>query len=759
MRSHSPSMDTSRKETPLETDQDPETLELVNDMQQGISNILVAVRCRPLTKREVELDDYKTVHILDDKLVIIIDPAAKASNRTKEKRYAFDYAFGENASQQEIFSKTTYFLLDGVLNGYNATVFAYGPTGAGKTYTMLGEVDSPGIMLMSFIEVFSRIEGLSRERKYSVKISYLEIYNEVVKDLISPSNAFLDIREDPEKGITVSGLTEIDASNPDQVIQCLRMGNKRRTCEPTEANLTSSRSHAILQISLEYTDRAIGTSAQIFASKLSLVDLAGSERAANTKNRGLRLIEGANINKSLLALGNCINALYEANLKGMKTYIPYRDSKLTRLLKDSLGGNCRTVMIVCISPFYKYFEDTHNTLKYANRAKNIKTTNERNVVSVSYHVAKYTEIITELKKEVKELRKMLKNNKGAGVKVNQKRDESLEGYQKQVDEHFEKEQKVKKLAFEAIKGWDDASWNLLVKQSELNNLKYKSSGESPAIKSLEELVENIQRAQAEYVEKIAKYNTQAQNIEKKRKNLKIIIDELPDNKANLLQNIMQQHIIKINETEQERRAVHEENIIKQKDFYIQMLQEQLQDRIEHLETEETRKNNTVIPQDAKFYHKNIEIMNGKNSKNVKVFNYRLQGGKYADIHLKSESILPPISPKNLPHLTEKVSKIPKYKNKFAEDSSSTSSATDINPVIPASNRNNRHPSRIPRKQAKKQFFSNSEPETKLNENPKISDKFKMSPYVLKKEEKHNQNLYSNKRIPRYGVILRGIEKF
>ena len=130
----------SPKETPYLSDEDPETNELVNDMKQGTSNILVAIRCRPLTKKEKEVDDYKTVNILDDKVVVIIDPAAKANKRTKEQKYAFDYAFGENTGQQEIFNKTTFFLMDGVLNGYNATVFAYGPTGAGKTYTMLLQI-------------------------------------------------------------------------------------------------------------------------------------------------------------------------------------------------------------------------------------------------------------------------------------------------------------------------------------------------------------------------------------------------------------------------------------------------------------------------------------------------------------------------------------------------------------------------------------------------------------------------------------------
>ena len=149
----------------------------------------------------------------------------------------------------------------------------------------------------------------------------------------------------------------------------------------------------MLQIIVEHKDKDSGIEAEIRVGKLSLIDLAGSERASKTGNRGIRMIEGASINRSLLALGNCINALCDNMSKGIKNYVPFRDSKLTRILKDSLGGNCRTVMIANISPSDKCYEDTHNTLKYANRAKNIKTNATRNVLNVEYHVSKYTQII------------------------------------------------------------------------------------------------------------------------------------------------------------------------------------------------------------------------------------------------------------------------------------------------------------------------------------------------------------------------------
>ncbi|CAM9619919.1 unnamed protein product [Chrysoparadoxa australica] len=188
-------------------------------------------------------------------------------------------------------------------------------------------------------------------------------------------------------------------------MELLMKGNRSRTQQATKANAVSSRSHAVLQVLVENRQRAPGTIAQMRIGKLSLVDLAGSERASITQNRGMRLVEGANINRSLLALGNCINALGEKGNKGQ--FVPYRDSKLTRLLKDSLGGNCRTVMIANIAMTVSSFEETLNTLKYANRAKNIRTNVKRNVLDVNYHISEYVGLIDNLRNEINHLKHQL----------------------------------------------------------------------------------------------------------------------------------------------------------------------------------------------------------------------------------------------------------------------------------------------------------------------------------------------------------------
>ena len=198
---------------------------------------------------------------------------------------------------------------------------------------MLGSEEDPGIMIQTIQELFIKIETYSAEREYKIKLWYLEIYNENIRDLLTNSDEYLDLWEDPNKGICVNNISEITVGNSKEVIQLLKKGNKNRTQEPTNANETSSRSHAILQVQVEYKDKVTGIDAEIRIGKLSLIDLAGSERASATNNRGIRLIEGANINRSLLTLGTCINVLCEASEKGTKPHIPYRDSKLTRLLK------------------------------------------------------------------------------------------------------------------------------------------------------------------------------------------------------------------------------------------------------------------------------------------------------------------------------------------------------------------------------------------------------------------------------------------
>lgn len=359
----------------------------------------------------------KIVDVVDDKMLIFDPPAtnplvqmqknafpnAKNTSRIREHRFVFDKLFDENASQQDIYNHSTKSLLEGVIDGYNATIFAYGATGCGKTHTILGTTEDPGVIFLTMKELYACIEKLSDTKIVDVSLSFLEIYNETIRDLLEPQTNFkkLVLREDANNKMTVSNLLSHRPKTVEDVMDLIIIGNNNRTSSPTEANSTSSRSHAVLQINVVKRNRTADVSEEHSFGTLSIIDLAGSERAAATKNRGARLNEGANINKSLLALGNCINALCDPR---RRNHIPYRDSKLTRLLKFSLGGNCKTVMIVCISPLSQHYDETLNALKYADRAKEIKTKVVRNQQNLDRHVGSYLKMITEQKLEIEELR-------------------------------------------------------------------------------------------------------------------------------------------------------------------------------------------------------------------------------------------------------------------------------------------------------------------------------------------------------------------
>lgn len=314
--------------------------------------------------------------------------------RVKDQTFAFDRIFDQNTTQEEVYEATTRNLLDSVLDGYNATVFAYGATGCGKTHTITGTPQQPGIIFLTMQELFERIEERKNEKVTEVSLSYLEIYNETIRDLLVPggSKTGLSLREDANQSVSVAGLSSHQPKNVQEVMDLIMRGNECRTMSPTDANATSSRSHAVLQINVAQKDRNADINEPLTMATLSIIDLAGSERASATKNRGERLQEGANINKSLLALGSCINALCDPR---RRNHVPYRNSKLTRLLKFSLGGNCKTVMIVCISPSSQHYDETQNTLRYANRAKNIQTKVTRNVYNVNRHVKDYLVKIEE----------------------------------------------------------------------------------------------------------------------------------------------------------------------------------------------------------------------------------------------------------------------------------------------------------------------------------------------------------------------------
>ena len=382
------------------------------------NNMLVAVRIRPLSNSELEESNYNTIsvpskdvikismpteYIPDDMSGIFLAGEQIKIKKLKEISYEYDFVFGEKTSQEEVYINTTSNLIKQVVEGYSATIMAYGATGSGKTYTMVGRGDKVGLMIRSIRDLFNFANNEKNNKIYNIKISYIEVYNEVLKDLLSDKKIPPEIRTDPNKGVIIQGAECIKVNSEKEAFKLINLGNKRRTEKQTDRNIFSSRSHAILQIYLEIQEQQNNNNDlnninnDIFFGKLYLVDLAGSEKTSTNHKSNT---ETGNINKSLLALSKCINLIVSQN----KKFIPFRESKLTRILQEPLSGNGRIVLIATVSPAILNFDETIFTLQFANRAKCVKIHMKKNVMENEKEtIMKYEEYIKSLKDEINEL--------------------------------------------------------------------------------------------------------------------------------------------------------------------------------------------------------------------------------------------------------------------------------------------------------------------------------------------------------------------
>ncbi|XP_033279702.1 kinesin-like protein KIF1A isoform X4 [Orcinus orca] len=380
------------------------------------ASVKVAVRVRPFNSREMSRDS-KCIIQMSGSTTTIVNP-----KQPKEvpKSFSFDYSYWSHtspedmnyASQKQVYRDIGEEMLQHAFEGYNVCIFAYGQTGAGKSYTMMGkqEKDQQGIIPQLCEDLFSRINDTTNDNmSYSVEVSYMEIYCERVRDLLNPKNkGNLRVREHPLLGPYVEDLSKLAVTSYNDIQDLMDSGNKARTVAATNMNETSSRSHAVFNII--FTQKRHDAETNITTekvSKVSLVDLAGSERADSTGAKGTRLKEGANINKSLTTLGKVISALAEMdsgpnkNKKKKKTdFIPYRDSVLTWLLRENLGGNSRTAMVAALSPADINYDETLSTLRYADRAKQIRC-------NAVINEDPNNKLIRELKDEVTRLRDLL----------------------------------------------------------------------------------------------------------------------------------------------------------------------------------------------------------------------------------------------------------------------------------------------------------------------------------------------------------------
>ena len=332
-------------------------------------NIKVIVRCRPLNARETRENALNIIRMDESSAQVIVDPPEQEKSATQTKKvprtFTFDAVYDQTSCNYGIFQASFKPLIDAVLEGFNSTIFAYGQTGAGKTWTMGGNKEEPGAIPNSFKHLFDAINSSSSNQNFLVIGSYLELYNEEIRDLIK-NNTKLPLKEDKTRGIYIDGLSMHRVTTAAELSALMDKGFANRHVAATQMNDTSSRSHSIFMVRIECSE-VIDNKEVIRVGKLNLVDLAGSERQSKTGATGETLVEGAKINLSLSALGLVISKLVEG-----ATHIPYRDSKLTRLLQDSLGGNSKTLMCANISPASTNYDETMSTLRYADRAKQIK---------------------------------------------------------------------------------------------------------------------------------------------------------------------------------------------------------------------------------------------------------------------------------------------------------------------------------------------------------------------------------------------------
>ncbi|KAI6054567.1 KIF13A [Marmota monax] len=378
------------------------------------TKVKVAVRVRPMNRRELELNTKCVVEMEGNQTVLHPPPSnTKQGERKPPKVFAFDYCFwsmdesntSKYAGQEVVFKCLGEGILEKAFQGYNACIFAYGQTGSGKSFSMMGHSEQLGLIPRLCCALFKRISLEQNESQtFKVEVSYMEIYNEKVRDLLDPkgSRQSLKVREHKVLGPYVDGLSQLAVTSFEDIESLMSEGNKSRTVAATNMNEESSRSHAVFNIIITQTlyDLQSGNSGEK-VSKVSLVDLAGSERVSKTGAAGERLKEGSNINKSLTTLGLVISSLADqAAGKGKNKFVPYRDSVLTWLLKDNLGGNSQTSMIATISPAADNYEETLSTLRYADRAKRI-------VNHAVVNEDPNAKVIRELREEVEKLREQL----------------------------------------------------------------------------------------------------------------------------------------------------------------------------------------------------------------------------------------------------------------------------------------------------------------------------------------------------------------
>ena len=621
-------------------------------------NMKVMVRIRPPLQREIEYGiPFRSISEVssDNKMITIYEYLGTSTDELfrqhefiqnpsifQQHRFTFDHIFDQDSTQLEVYIKAGKPPIKSLLEGYNSTILAYGQTGTGKTYTMEGFTSIPfdekrGLVPRVVEDIFSYIntyENKNKEIKFLIRTSYLQIYNEYISDLLIPEKKNLNIREDRKKGIFVEGLSEWVVNNPNDIYTLLQKGAENRAIASTSMNEISSRSHAIFTIILE--QNILGEKIDIRKiSKLNLVDLAGSERIRITGAKGKQLEESKKINKSLSALGNVINALTEP--KGNINHIPYRDSKLTRLLEDSLGGNCITTLITMISPCQNFINETLSSLSFAKRAKKIKNRPVINEEIKHQTLIKQYEIqLKNLRNEIAKKDEILNNN-NLVKQINQLNEDKnniikqLElTSQKYLNEKNEKKNLEKKIEM-IKKNFDEnkiENYNLNIEQTPQFQKVIEQKQET--------LLKEFENKLKEYEKENSKLNNN--NEIERYKNLILKQREMMSDLTKKI-NEKDENIIQLQEDKELLEKINEQN-----DYYITLLDKNFKNLIEFCKSNKEKETDEILDNYINIYKKiNNDISNkfekkekiDLNNKKYLPYNYSLENKQVNNLNLSN----------------------------------------------------------------------------------------------------------------------------
>lgn len=514
----------------------------------------MVVRCRPMNGKE-KAASYDKVVDVDVKLGQVSVKNPKGVAHEMPKTFTFDAVYDWNAKQFELYDETFRPLVDSVLQGFNGTIFAYGQTGTGKTYTMEGVRGDPekrGVIPNSFDHIFTHISR-SQNQQYLVRASYLEIYQEEIRDLLSKDQTKrLELKERPDTGVYVKDLSSFVTKSVKEIEHVMNVGNQNRSVGATNMNEHSSRSHAIFVITIECSEVGLDGENHIRVGKLNLVDLAGSERQAKTGAQGERLKEATKINLSLSALGNVISALVD----GKSTHIPYRDSKLTRLLQDSLGGNAKTVMVANVGPASYNVEETLTTLRYANRAKNIKNKPRVNEDPKDALLREFQEEIARLKAQL-EKRSIVEDHSLVAeekMRLLKEKEKKMEDLRREKDAAEMLGAKIKAMESKLLVGGK----NIVDHTNEQQKILEQKRQEIAEQKRRErEIQQQMESRDEETLELKETYSSLQQEVDIKTKKLKKLFSKLQAVKAEI-HDLQEEHIKERQELEQTQNELTRE---------------------------------------------------------------------------------------------------------------------------------------------------------------------------------------------------------